>query len=383
MRSRILTFTILLIFLGACKDDKIVPDDNASDGEKLFFQDYRPPMYKWGYLNIKGSLIIQDEYDDARDFSEGLAAVNQKGKWGYINKAGELIIPFQFRAAGAFSCGLAKVQDFEYHEYYIEKNGNIPFQINGEELSSFSDCRARIFNDPYYFFINNNGKVISDTTFVAAANFKNGYGKVKSEDGWNVIDPSGGLALNKSYDKCDYPSDGMVKVKEGSIIKYITLADQSESTEFKQGTNYHNGVAAIVKNGYVLVDKQGNQLSKAYDALQFLENDRWLYFRNEKCGLLTNNGEELTPAIYDIIYRFDDKATAYSKGDMWGVIDTNGNEITGPVFPLMWEFKDGMARAIFNGGVGFIDQSGFQVIPPYFIEVRDFSEGMARVQVIR
>ena len=383
MRSRFIIFTILLIFLGACKDDKIVPGDNASEEEKLFFEDYQPPLYKWGYLNIKGSLIIQDEYDDARDFSEGLAAVNQKGKWGYINNAGELVIPFQFRSAGAFSCGLAKVQDFDYNEFYIDKSGTIPFQVDGEELSSFSDCRARIFKDPFYFFIDNHGRIVSEKTFIGAANFKSGYGMVQAEDGWNVIDTSGNLLLNKSFDKCYYPSDGLVKVKIGSSIKYITLADQSESNTFKQGTNYHNGVAAIEKNGYVLIDKQGNPLSKSYDVLQYLGNDRWLYFRNGKCGLMTSNGKEVSDAIYDIIYRYDDMATAYSKGDMWGVVDINGNELTGPIFPLMWEFKNGMARAIFNGGIGFIDQSGFQVIPPYFIEVRDFYEGMARVQVIR
>lgn len=383
MRSAYLVFIILLIVFNSCKDDKISLEKDASESEKLFYEDYKPPLYKWGYLNSKGSLVILDEYDGARDFSEGLAAVNRNGKWGYINKVGDIIIPFQYRSAGAFSCGLAKVQDFDYKEYYIDHYGTRPFQVNGEELSSFSDCRARIFKYPYYFFIDNKGKIIGDTTFIGAGNFKNGYGIVQSKEGWNVIDSLGNLVLVKSFDKCEYPSNGMVRVKVGSNTKYINLSDQSESEEVKEGTDYHGGVAAIRKSGYILIDKPGHQLSKAYDQLQYLGKSRWVYYQNKKCGLLSSDGREVTKAIYDIIYRFNDTVTAYSKANLWGVIDTSGNEITGTIFPLIWEYKSGMARAIFNGGVGFIDQSGFQVIPPYFIEVRDFSEGMARVQVIR
>ena len=49
-------------------------------------------------------------FDFASDFSEGVAAVQIKGKWGYINATGKLVIPAKFDNAGRFSEGLARVQ---------------------------------------------------------------------------------------------------------------------------------------------------------------------------------------------------------------------------------------------------------------------------------
>ena len=43
-----------------------------------------------GYIDSKGKIVIGFRFDDATDFSEGLAAVENDGKWGYIDKQGEV-----------------------------------------------------------------------------------------------------------------------------------------------------------------------------------------------------------------------------------------------------------------------------------------------------
>ena len=43
---------------------------------------------KWGYIDKSGTLVIPARYDDAWDFSEGLAHVNLNGRWFYIDKNG-------------------------------------------------------------------------------------------------------------------------------------------------------------------------------------------------------------------------------------------------------------------------------------------------------
>lgn len=54
---------------------------------------------KVGYLNTQGEWSIKPQFDGARDFSEGLAAVNRGGKchmggkWGYVDKNGKLAFP--------------------------------------------------------------------------------------------------------------------------------------------------------------------------------------------------------------------------------------------------------------------------------------------------
>ncbi|MHC4489349.1 MAG: WG repeat-containing protein [Planctomycetota bacterium] len=51
---------------------------------------------RWGYIDNSGKVVIAQQYDDARDFSEGLARVNISGKWGYIDRYGDIFIEATF-----------------------------------------------------------------------------------------------------------------------------------------------------------------------------------------------------------------------------------------------------------------------------------------------
>ena len=43
-----------------------------------------------------GTWIASPQFDEAKTFSEGLAAVKVGEKWGYIDKAGQVVIAAQF-----------------------------------------------------------------------------------------------------------------------------------------------------------------------------------------------------------------------------------------------------------------------------------------------
>lgn len=66
--------------------------------------------YKWGYQDKKGSPVIGSFFAEARDFSEGIAAVKFIFSWGYINTKGEIVIPPIFDDASSFCEGLARVR---------------------------------------------------------------------------------------------------------------------------------------------------------------------------------------------------------------------------------------------------------------------------------
>ena len=70
-----------------------------------------------------------------RDFSEGLAASNYKGRWGYIDLNGNKIIDFKFRSAYNFSFGLALVQSFDYSYFFINKKGQKAIEIPFDEAA--------------------------------------------------------------------------------------------------------------------------------------------------------------------------------------------------------------------------------------------------------
>ena len=62
-----------------------------------------------GYIDQDGDWVIAANYENARPFSEGLAAVQIEplGSWGYIDPSGAVAIPLEWDGAWEFHGGLA------------------------------------------------------------------------------------------------------------------------------------------------------------------------------------------------------------------------------------------------------------------------------------
>lgn len=93
-----------------------------------------------GYLDTNGNLAISADFEEIRDFSEGMAAVMREGrdkerteKWGYIDRTGRLAVDTKYKACGAFHEGLAAVRTADGKWGYIDKSGKevIPPQYDG------------------------------------------------------------------------------------------------------------------------------------------------------------------------------------------------------------------------------------------------------------
>jgi hypothetical protein len=65
---------------------------------------------KWGFIDVKGQIVITPQFDYAREFSEGLAAASVGKKWGYIDETGKWSIEPKYELALPFSEGLAQVR---------------------------------------------------------------------------------------------------------------------------------------------------------------------------------------------------------------------------------------------------------------------------------
>src|SRR6266436_599332 len=117
---------------------------------------------KWGFMDQTGKLSIKPQFDDAEDFSEGLAPVkvqsadtvwcpadtqgNRSGStmmYGYIDKTGKLVIPAVFNSAEPFSEGLASVRKCD-QAFFIDKAGKTVIAGNFPYASSFSGGLAHV-----------------------------------------------------------------------------------------------------------------------------------------------------------------------------------------------------------------------------------------------
>lgn len=102
---------------------------------------------RYGFINVKGKVIVPMIYDRADVFSEGLAPVQKDGKWGFINEKGEVVIDFQFVGfVKSFKNGYAEFKTnyrgSDYETTYINKDGTFAGAFVRGELEYFSKEKA-------------------------------------------------------------------------------------------------------------------------------------------------------------------------------------------------------------------------------------------------
>ncbi|MDO5398908.1 MAG: WG repeat-containing protein, partial [bacterium] len=134
---------------------------------------FEKPAGKYGYIDLEGNEFIPCIYDDALNFSEGLAAVGVydtaiyddlanntylgEYKYFFIDKNGNKVIDGDYYGAGIlkseFHNGLAPVTTFgkdgSIHNVYINKNGEVVADFGQNGISNFSNGYAKVYYHDY------------------------------------------------------------------------------------------------------------------------------------------------------------------------------------------------------------------------------------------
>lgn len=172
------------------------------------------------------------DYNGTKKFSEGLMAIFDRkiGKFGFMNREGEFVIEPKFENAANFSDGLARVSiKKNYREYlgFINTEGEYViepmFDIDcdflrssndfSEELASLIDAPLQMDKDPSFLFIDKKGSVVWRTDFFRAETFHEGLCVVCSQNGfYGYIDKSGHLAIPLKYYSASNFSEGLALV---------------------------------------------------------------------------------------------------------------------------------------------------------------------------
>jgi hypothetical protein len=104
----LIVLTVFMAIGNYCAGQDLMPERGANG--------------KHGYIDETGKEVIPFKYDEAEDFSEGIALVRLNDKFGYIDKTGKEIIPLKYDDAFNFFGGLARVI-LNDKQFYIDKTG--------------------------------------------------------------------------------------------------------------------------------------------------------------------------------------------------------------------------------------------------------------------
>jgi hypothetical protein len=173
---------------------------------------------KYGYINEKGAEVIPCIYENACNFSDGLACVKAGGKCGFIDKRGKTAIPF--------------VLDHDLRK----SEGMVRFRENGK-----------------YGYFNIKGDVAVPPLYDVANDFKEG------------------LALVGIHTK-DYPPRykyGFIDVTGETAIPFTYEYDYGMYAYYRQPDvgDFHGGIARVKSNG------KWGYINKGGETVVPIEND--------------------------------------------------------------------------------------------------------------
>lgn len=258
---------------------------------------------KWGFIDKTGQVAIGFRYEEASDFSDGLAAVRVGSEWGYVNESGTMAIAPQFSEGFGFYDGLAQVVTATGIGY-MDKTGRlvIPDDPEWQDAFRFSEGLAGVwFKDQTYGYIDTSGKtVIRLPRATAAGEFSDGLAYVRERGQYGYIDRTG---------------------------RFVIKAQFVEATEFSDGL----AVVLDQSRKLTIIDMAGN-------------------------AVVTR---DVVPIFEGYPRSFADGRSAIVKDARWGFMDTSGVAVIYPQFKLVGDFAGGLVQVeCENGKMAYIDLNG-------------------------
>ncbi|MFR3329819.1 MAG: WG repeat-containing protein [Odoribacter splanchnicus] len=287
---------------------------------------------------------FQNDYEDARSFSEGLAAVRRNKKWGYINTNGKEVIECEYIMANDFNEGMACVKELNGWGAIDTCGCKKISTIHGECKRFFSEgiCAFNTFPKKYgiWRYYNKYGENVDARCMQDAGVFSEGLAIIKECDGYYV--------LNKDMKPVFYKKTGLSvydRFRDG-LIKY----------------------EECLKYGFI--DNMGHiVISCIYDELSYFSESLCFVKKDGKWGVIDKKGDIVIPFIFDdftYYYGFHENLAAVKQNNKWGFVNRIG-EIVIPFiyddYSFGYRFINGFAAVKFNGYWGIIDRKGKNVIP--------------------
>jgi biopolymer transport protein ExbD len=167
---------------------------------------------KWGFKNIKGETVINEQFDEVLQFTDGVAKVRVGDKWGAIDKKGNFIITPQYDVLSYDSDGLFIAQSGKKIGWINKKNEMV---INPQyDIENFFPKEFDELNNPQGFlgnklspvkigskwaYIDKKGQIIINPQFDYAMPFSGDYAIVLSDNKVGLINQKGDFVVPPLY----------------------------------------------------------------------------------------------------------------------------------------------------------------------------------------
>ena len=188
-RATGLVFACALAWCGAVSAAE-AESQGAGGGKQEPSPQYIILARRYGYIDQKGKVVIEPQFEWGDRFAEDRAAIKLEGHYGYIDKTGKIIAKPEYEAGWEFSQGLASVKKNGKYGY-IDTNGTLAIAPQYDFGGRFAEDRARVKVGDFWGFIDKTGKMVVQPAYDEAWDFQDGLGRIQSAGAIGYVNAEG------------------------------------------------------------------------------------------------------------------------------------------------------------------------------------------------
>jgi len=369
-------------------------------------------IFRYGFLNDEGEVVIPIIYEKASGFRDGLCFVELDGKKMFIDNSGrEILDVSEYYTAYGFEFGFATVvretfsateSGFSYAYAFglIDTKGEEIIPCEYAETGSFGNgvIWARQFDDEFIIFSSAGQRLTYGFTYVADA----GEGLLAAERGGKIgyIDRDGKTVIPFKYEEAGGFFDGVAIVTEirGGLYSsyYInTSGERLSEIEFDELFEFSDGLGMVILDlMYGFMDANGElvvpcEYDKAYDFYNGLAVVVSKIGASSFYNTIDKNGNIAIVPKEQGYYKWKDSYVMYYNPDELGDADADfeqiallsdaGKRLTDFIYTDIEKFDGGVAVAEFFGEetqvYGIINQNGAEIVPVIFDKIEPLGAG--------
>ena len=189
--------------------------------------------------------------------SEGLVAVEKKGKWGVRNLKGELVINFKYREISPFKRGKAIV--LLDNGNYAVINREDKFIIGPFDYIKYLEEGFAVKKDGKWRLMDLEGNYITENKFADISFFREGKIGVKVGDWWGVMNLKGKYIIEPKLNAISYLNGEFIGVKVGDWWGVMNLEGNFViAPKYNYAFPFNEGFKVLLDGEWLVFDKVGN-----------------------------------------------------------------------------------------------------------------------------
>ena len=348
----------------------------------IFSQDLtivRDKSGKYGFADINGDTLIKCNYDYVENFSNGLALVKNNLYYKLIDTAGKLYDLELYTGGKNFRHNFGKnysglpVIIRQWDCFYITSGGKVFLNITYHDANSFVAGKAKVFAADKYNYISKRG-ILLDSWKPVEDNFH----AIKYKDKYGYIDQNGKLVIDYSFVDAQDFNNGLAQISNGKFWALINKKGEKISDWYEQIDDFNGNIAIVKKFGNIgFINKKGKFMGQWYKSIKKLEFGMYRVEKYEKFAVINNNGFIVTQ-WFDEIFEFKNTYLKVRKETKYAYLNKIGALVVG-WYDNIGTIENGIIRVEDEDKEGFFNVESF-FISNFYDSMGEFVDDIAFVK---